>query len=270
MELRKLHELVLYKIDMNKSISDFFDFKWLFVISLVVISGCSKPQKKQKPVENKPISNTTPESKAPDSALNIKKEPTDFLPEGYKIFEKSYGDLNKDGVDDCILIIKKTDKTKIITDEYRGKLDRNRRGIIILFKNKDGYQLASKNEDCFSSENEDGGVYYAPELSVSAEKGNLYIHYAHGRYGYWTYTLRYRNSDFELIGFDDSSNTGPVVNSETSINFLTGKRLVKVNVNEGAESGEEKFSDTWEKLNSSKLLSLSEIKDFDELDFSDY
>jgi hypothetical protein len=46
--------------------------------------------------------------------------------------------------------------------------------------------------------------------------------------------------------------------------------LVKVNVNEGAESGEEKFNDTWEKLNSSKLLSLSEIKDFDELDFSDY
>src|SRR6187402_2481047 len=87
------------------------------------------------------------------------KKLSDFLPEGYVNFEKVNGDLNKDGIEDIVLIIKGTDKSKIIKDKYRGELDRNRRGIIILFNKKDHYELASKNYDCFSSENEDGGVY---------------------------------------------------------------------------------------------------------------
>ena len=52
-------------------------------------------------------------------------------------------------------------------------VDRNRRGIIILFTEKDGYKLASKNYNCFSSENEDGGNYFSPELWVEERKGNL-------------------------------------------------------------------------------------------------
>ena len=56
------------------------------------------------------------------------KEPSDFLPEGYVIVERINGDLNKDRLVDCILIIKGTDKSKIIKDEYRGELERNRRG----------------------------------------------------------------------------------------------------------------------------------------------
>jgi hypothetical protein len=255
---------------MNKIITLPHYFKWIPILSLVLICGCSKQEKKQIPSENKNNSSAVIEPDKKESAAEIKKEPADFVPKGYKIFEKSYGDLNKDGVEDCILIIKKIDPKNIITDEYRGTLDRNRRGLIILFKKKDGYELASKNYSCFSSENEDGGVYYAPELAVSAAKGNLDISYAHGRYGYWSYTFRYKNSDFELIGYDESSNNGPVVDSETSINFLTKKRLKRINVNEDAESGDEKFKDTWTKLKSSKMLTLSEIKDFDDLDLSDY
>lgn len=255
---------------MKKNTSGILKFTWL-PLSLILICGCSKEDKKQVPTE-KSITNT-PEVKEAEKAepvVETKKVPADFVPEGYTLFEKSFGDLNKDGVEDCILIIKKVDPRNIITDEYRGKLDRNRRGLIILFKKNEGYELASKNYSCFSSENEDGGVYYAPELDVYAEKGKLYIHYAHGRYGYWAYTFRYGNSDFDLIGYDDSSNTGPRVNSTTSINFLTGKQLDKTNVNEEAESGDEVFKDSWKKLKTTKLMTLSEIKDFDELDLSSY
>lgn len=258
-----------HKIYMNKNISGFLNVTWIPILSLILICGCSKEEKSKDLPSDKKNSKLVIEPTEKEAVIEIKKEPADFVPEGYTIFEKTYGDLNKDGIEDCILIIKKTDKDKIITDEYRGKLDRNRRGLIILFKKKDGYELASKNYSCFSSENEDGGVYYAPELDMSAEKGNLYIHYAHGRYGYWTYTFRYKKSDFELIGYDDSSNTGPLVNSETSINFLTKKRLERVNINQDPES-DEKFEDTWSKLKSSKTLTLSEIKDFDELDLSNY
>lgn len=199
-----------------------------------------------------------------------KKNPTDFIPKSYVVFEKINGDLNKDGIEDCVLIIKGTNKSEIISDEYRGKLDRNRRGIIILFNKNDHYELAVKNQNCFSSENEEGGVYYAPELSIEIKKGNLYISYAHGRYGNWGYTFRFQNSDFELIGYNESNNHGPVVNSETSINFSTKKKLVKVNTNENADSGEEVFETTTKKININRLIRLSEIKDFTEFDTSKY
>lgn len=199
-----------------------------------------------------------------------KQNPSDFLPKGYVIFEKINGDLNKDGVEDCVLIIKGTDTSKIITDEYRGKLDRNRRGIIVLFDKNDHYELAVKNYNCFSSENEDGGVYFPPELSIEIKKGNLLVHYGHGRYGYWQYTFRYQNSNFKLIGYDESSDRGPVIESMTSINFLSQKKQEKVNTNENAEGGDEVFKTTWKNIKASNLIKLSEIKDFDELDMTVY
>ena len=199
-----------------------------------------------------------------------KQNANDFLPKGYVVFEKITGDLNKDSIDDCVLIIKGTDTSKIITDENRGRLDRNRRGIIVLFSKSGHYELAVKNYDCFSSENEDGGVYFPPELSIEIEKGNLYVHYGHGRYGFWKYTFRFQNSDFELIGYDASENRGPVVNSETSINFSTKIKQVKVNTNENAVSGEEVFKTISKKIKIDQLLKLSNIKDFDQLDMSIY
>ena len=201
------------------------------------------------------------------AAAKAAKSPAEFVPAGYVVFQEIKGDLNKDGQEDSVLIIKGTDKANFVQHEDRGELDRNRRGIIIAFKNKDQYELVLENRDCFSSENEDGGVYYAPELDVSINKGNLLFHYAHGRYGYWAYNFRYQNSDFELIGYDGSSNHGPVVQNTTSINFMTKKMLTRVNINQDAETEEdEKFKETWEKFNLSKPVKLREIADFDNFD----
>lgn len=201
---------------------------------------------------------------------NQKQNITDFLPNGYMLVEKTFGDLNKDGGEDCVLIIKGTDINKIITDENYGRLDRNRRGIIVLFKMNGRYELVVSNHDCFSSESEDGGVYYAPELSIEINKGNLYVHYAHGRYGYWKYTFRFQNSVFELIGYDQSENRGPLVEKQTSINFLSKKKQEKVNINENATGGDEVFKETWKNITISRLIRLTEIKDFDELDMHVY
>jgi hypothetical protein len=192
----------------------------------------------------------------------------DFLPAGYIIFDKIYADLNKDGLADCAIIIKGTNKKNIIKDQISGELDRNRRGLIILLNKIDHYEVVTKNYDCFSSGNEDGGVYFAPELSIEIDKGNLYIHYSHGRYGYWRYTFRLQNSDFELIGYDSSDNRGAVINNEISINYLTKKKIVKENTSANAESGEEFFKETVTKVNNNKPIKLSKIKDFDRLDVS--
>ena len=145
-------------------------------------------------------------------------------------------------------------------------MDRNRRGILIAFKNENLYELVLENRDCFSSEHEDGGVYYSPELGIFIEKGNLRIHYFHGRYGFWAYKFRYQNSDFDLIGYDSSQNRGPVVERSVSINLATNKMRIRENINQNAEGGDEKFKDTWKKFTLSKSIKLREITDFDGLE----
>lgn len=240
--------------------------RFFIPVSFFCLKGCDQ-KKSDTPAINKTIttgSNTTTET-IKDSVV-VKMDPAVFVPKGYIIFEKIPGDLNKDGQDDLVLIIKDTDKNNIVNDEYKGQLDRNRRGIVILF-NKDGrYEVAAKNIDCFTSENEDGGVYFAPELSIDIEKSNLVIQYGHGRYGDWSYTFRYNNNDFEMIGYDDSSSNGPVIVKQTSINFLTKKKLVKKNTNGDADSGEEVFSDTWTTIPDNPLIKLSQVRDFSELE----
>lgn len=191
-----------------------------------------------------------------------KKNPNVFIPAGFELVSAVEGDLNKDGVADKVLLIKGTDKGAYEKNEFGELVDRNRRGLVVLFKKGEQYELVLKNANCFSSENEDGGVYYAPELSLEINKGNLYIHYAHGRYGYWKYTFRYRNSDFYLIGYD-SSEGDAVVEKETSINFLSKKKQEKVNTNENAEGGDEVFTETWTNITVTKLLKLRDIKDFE-------
>lgn len=98
----------------------------------------------------------------------------------------------------------------------------------------------------------------------------MYVHYGHGRYGYWKYTFRFEKSDFELIGYDESDNHGPVIERETSINFSTKIKQVKVNTNGNADIGEEIFKTTSKKIKVGRLVKLSDIKDFDEFDMSMY
>ena len=204
-----------------------------------------------------------------------KQRITDFIPKGYKLFEKISGDLNKDGLEDCVLIIKATRKDGFVKNSFDKVVDRNRRGIIILFTEKDGYKLASKNYNCFSSENEDGGNYFSPELGVIIKDSKLYLHYYHGRYGYWEYCFRYQNSDFMLIGYEASHDRGPVVLFKTSINFLTGVEYDDENINAynfNADSDDdseidEVFKRTVVKLKKKPLMKLSEIEDFDELKY---
>lgn len=188
-----------------------------------------------------------------------------YVPAKYHLFEAIEGDLNKDGKKDLVLIVKATDSRAFVNDEYRGRLDRNRRGIIVLLNEKGKYKQIVKNLGCFSSENEDGGVYFAPELWINIEKNLLHIHYGHGRYGYWDYSFRLQKHDFRLIGYDSSSNHGPYIESETSINFLTNKKLVRTNTNPD-EEGDPKFREKWAMIKTSSIF-LSQVKDFDELSF---
>ncbi|TCM68074.1 hypothetical protein EC844_10656 [Acinetobacter calcoaceticus] len=192
-----------------------------------------------------------------------------YIPKDYSLFEAIQGDLNKDGQKDLLLMVKATDPENVIQHEYRGELDRNRRGLIVLLNHQGKYTQLMSNLDCFSSENEEGGVYYAPELSISIQKGILNIDYAHGRYGYWSYAFRLSGNDLALIGYDQSNNHGPYIDSQTSINFLTQRKLVRINTNRDYEQNPEpRFKEIWSSIKQ-PMLYLSQIEDFDELDFSE-
>lgn len=243
-------------------------FLFTFIILFSLIS-CDKSNKEETTTlveDSTKIEKDEITAKISDTIA--KNKTSDFIPEGFKLFEEIKGDLNKDGIDDCILIIKAINKENIIQHEFRGELDRNRRGIIVLLNENGNYKMVLRNSECFSSENEEGGAYYAPELSVEIKNRNIYIHYAHGRNGYWKYTFRLKKSDFELIGYNSSNNDGGTVNSFTSINFLTKKKLVKFNTNQNGEideSMDEIFEEKIENIKNNTIYRLSEIKDFDEL-----
>ncbi|NRT10733.1 hypothetical protein [Flavobacterium sp. 14A] len=74
----------------------------------------------------------------------------------------------------------------------------------------------------------------------------------------------------ELIGYNSYSSRGPVPQYEVSINFLTRKKLTRDNLNKDVDGDNyttDNFKETWERINSKQLIRLSNIKDFDELDF---
>ncbi|KQS92248.1 hypothetical protein [Chryseobacterium sp. Leaf394] len=246
------------------------------LLTILLLTACNsktEEKKSQTSDQKESVADTLNTSSKPLTDQQ-KKNVVDFIPAGYALYKEEgmediKGHLNKDGLQDVVLVIKGTNPAKFVDDEYRGRLDRNRRGIIVLLNKGSHYEVASKNYNCFSSENEDGGVYYAPELGLSIEKGNLIVSYGHGRYGHWSYTFRSQDGDLALIGYDASYNRGPVPQTETSINFLTRKKLTRDNLNkdDDGESYVENFEDSWETVEVSTLLKLSEIKDFDELRF---
>lgn len=190
------------------------------------------------------------------------------IPKGYIVFDSIRGDLNGDGQNDRVYIVKGTDPKNWEMNQFDEKVDRNRRGILVYVTNDNGLQLVTENLDCFSSENEDGGVYFPPELTVEIKKGKLFVNYGHGRYGYWSYNFRYQEGKMKLIGFDRSENMGPIVHHSSSYNFLSGKKLEKENINFYSDNPEnEVFKETWSDLPKKQLISLSSIEDFDGLSF---
>lgn len=188
-----------------------------------------------------------------------------YIPEGYRQVEETIqGDLNGDDRKDYILLIQNTDKRAFVKNRFGDTVNRNRRGLIILFGQKDGYSEVFKSLECFSSAQEDGGVYFPPELWVSINGSKIIITYAHGRYGYWAYTFRYQQGAFYLIGYDESDDYGPIIDTQISINYLTKKKLVRKNTNpDTQESGAEVFKETWSDISMKSLTPLASIADFD-------
>lgn len=196
-------------------------------------------------------------------------DPRKFIPKGYELVSITNGDLNNDKTIDCVLLVQATNPANWVVDYYGKKVNRNRRGLIVLFAINGTYVLSAKNLTCFSSAEEEGGNYMPPDLGIEIKKSKLYIGYAHGRYGYWEYCFRWQASNFVLIGYEGSSNRGPIVEAATSINFLTNKTEIRKNTMLESLDGEGIFEVQYLDRKPRPLLKLTDIKDFDELEIED-
>lgn len=183
---------------------------------------------------------------------------SDHIPDGHYLQNFIKVDLNQDGKTDYLLLTKSLLLEGIEENQFGEIVDRNRRGIIVLLNQGNSYQKIADNPTLFDSEFEDGGVYFAPDLSIYDDQDKIIFHYGHGRYGYWFYTFRLQNNNvLKLIGFEAHSNRGPDPLSIISVNYLTKRLKYARNMTESQFN--EKWIEQWKTIPTLPLLDLNEI-----------
>ena len=194
----------------------------------------------------------------------------DFIPKGWKKILTANGDLNKDKLEDTVIVIEKEDKKNIKKNDGFGpeELNLNPRILLVLFKQKDGtYILASKNDKGFiKSEGNDNNPALMDTLDDIIIKNNvlkIVFNYFMSAGSWWTstnvYIFRFQNNVFELIGYESNAymrNTGE--EEGTSINFSTNKAKITTGGNIFEEK-ENNPKDEWRYLKFEKKYILDEM-----------
>ena len=176
----------------------------------------------------------------PEKASKVEE----FIPKGWKSIIIKKGDLNKDKIDDVVLVIEKNDSKNFKKSEstYETSVvhNFNPRIILVLFKDKDSqYNLVAKNEDGFivseGKSYEEGFEKLASpnndklsdSISIKNNTLHIYTFFEATRSTSSTeYIFRYQNNRFELIGLEvnaDGAGGGYVESSNYSFNFSTKK-----------------------------------------------
>ncbi|ASS40149.1 hypothetical protein [Fusobacterium sp. oral taxon 203] len=198
------------------------------------------------------------------------KTVNDFIPKGWKKILTTNGDLNKDKLEDIVIVIEKEDKKNIKKNDGFGpeELNLNPRILLVLFKQKDGtYILASKNDKGFiKSEGNDDNPALMDTLDDIIIKNNvlkIVFNYFMSAGSWWTstnvYIFRFQNNVFELIGYESNAymrNTGE--EEGTSINFSTNKAKITTGGNIFEEK-ENNPKDEWRYLKFEKKYILDEM-----------
>lgn len=178
--------------------------------------------------------------------------------------------MNKDKLEDTVIVIEKEDKKNIKKNDGFGpeELNLNPRILLILFKQKDGtYILASKNDKGFiKSEGNDNNPALMDTLDDIIIKNNvlkIVFNYFMSAGSWWTstnvYIFRFQNNVFELIGYESNAymrNTGE--EEGTSINFSTNKAKITTGGNIFEEK-ENNPKDEWRYLKFEKKYILDEM-----------
>lgn len=192
-----------------------------------------------------------------------------WVPEGWRLERTVTGDLDKDGIADAVLVLQEVDPLKRVHNKGLGapELDTNPRRLVVLLKSPDGLRKVAETSRFLPPENDAQSPCLADPLAeggVRIERGLLFIdlHYwlSCGGWGvsHSTFTFRLEKGRFRLIGLDGYEymrNSGK--RSETSTNFLTGKKKSTTGLNEFNEPAKPNVS--WERLPAMKPIYLDEM-----------
>jgi hypothetical protein len=212
-----------------------------------------------------------PDKMPPVSYLALPKQAASaegFVPRDWLVEKRETGDLNDDGVADILLVLRQNDPKNVLSNKGglgRNPMDTNPRMLAVAFgRTSGGYDLAMQNhtliprpdnpaQDDVLSEN--GGV----SIVRGALRVALHRFMSAGGWGMGvtTFTLRYQNGRFELIGFDRDDtqrNTGETV--KVSVNYSTGRMGRTVGSIE-----HDRTKTAWSTLPKRPLLSLDEVGD---------
>ena len=189
-----------------------------------------------------------------------------FIPQGWKLETQQIGDLDKDGQDDLLLLLRMDNPQNIIKHDGLGQnpFDTNPRILAVALSGGAGkpYALVLENhtliarpmdpvlEDVLA---EFGGI----AIERGALKVALHLFSSAGSWatGLTTYRFRHGRSGFELIGFDRSTTgRGDGSQEEISINYLTGKIKIATGSIE-----DDQLKVKWRKLKKKPLLTIDDI-----------
>lgn len=160
-----------------------------------------------------------------------------LVPQG-KVFGGYWAieDFDENGLIDYMVIVRDTTLATYIVDGevVRDTIERNPRGYMLVMDKGTHFEATAYNDTCFASENEDGGVYFAPELHIEYWGGVLDVQYWHGRYGSYGWKFRYKDGDFVLISKykDESSSIITETTYSENIDYEKGVKKARTLKNE--------------------------------------
>lgn len=160
-----------------------------------------------------------------------------FVPKGWNIEQQSRGDLNKDGRDDAVLVLRMLDKTNVVKNDGLGpdEFDTNPRMLAVLFADATGYRLAVEDHALIPRpDNPVMDDYLGGGDAVQVRRGGFSVTlHAWASAGSWstsntTFTFRHQDGCFRLIGYDHGGlHRGSGETNSISINYSTRKAVLE-------------------------------------------
>lgn len=159
----------------------------LLFFSLLLFSCPPQEDKKKNSTSGEPVTTVPPKETTPKSIPPFDLE----IPKGHTLLSQVSGDLNKDGVDEKIVVL----NNGIISDFGEER-------TILIFKADNGAWKMWKRTTGAILPSENGGMMGDPFQSIGVENGALVINHFGGSRLKWEYTHRFRfqNNNWELIG----------------------------------------------------------------------
>ncbi|NJO13961.1 MAG: hypothetical protein HC870_01840 [Rhizobiales bacterium] len=157
----------------------------------------------------------------------------DFVPRGWRLYDKAEGDLDNDGQSDAVLIIQKNDPSLMVENpDGLGMdwFDANPRMVLVALQDEAGqYRLVARNGMIVPDH--DSPTIDDPFQDLRIENGSVHLDLAFfASAGSWSmfsrrFQFRWDGKAMALIGFESNHvHRGSGEMQQTSVNYLTGKR----------------------------------------------